>query len=185
MDNVIRNVISKTLFSLKNRTLHGLLTENNSVSRKKTKRKIKSPRKPPASSSASSTVSSLVSTADSGLPLTPLTEALGMMQTGDLDMALALVDTHLQSQASDSMAYHLKGLIYHRQAQYEKAIQAFEQSIEISPPKAPWYLNLGLSFLAAKKQPQAISAFKKTLEIDGDFQLAQEQLVLALSEANE
>ena len=108
-----------------------------------------------------------------------------MMQTGDLDMALELVDTHLQSQVSDPMAYHLKGLIYHRQAQYEQAIVAFEQSIEIAPPKAPWYLNLGLSLLAAKKQQQAISAFKKSLEIDSDYQPAQEQLMLALSDANE
>tara|TARA_Y100000589_G_C27087653_1_gene602499 strand:- start:522 stop:965 length:444 start_codon:yes stop_codon:yes gene_type:complete len=138
------------------------------VSRKKTKRKIRVPRKPIASQPK-------LPSDNADMPLTPLTEALGMMQAGELDLALELVDQHIQANDADPFAHHLKGLILHRLEQFEEAVDAFAQSIELGEPQAAWHVNMGISQRAAGDRDSAIASFEKALELDAGCQPARYQ----------
>ncbi|MAX26897.1 MAG: hypothetical protein CMJ19_20580 [Phycisphaeraceae bacterium] len=137
------------------------------MSRKKTKRKIKAPRKPlfPSKSQPS-------------MPLTPLTEALGMMQAGELDMAMELVDQHLAANTDDPFAHHLKGLILHRLERYAEAVTLFARSIELGDPQPAWYINLGISQRSDGDCGAALASFNTALEHDPENQPAHFQLAL-------
>lgn len=110
--------------------------------------------------------------------MTPLTEALGMMQAGELELAMQLVLQHLDANASDALAYHLKGLILHRQGDYTAAITAIQQSLKLAPLQASWLLNLGVSQRSAGQLEQAIETFKQAQTCDPSYQPAVMQLAL-------
>ena len=112
------------------------------------------------------------------MPLTPLTEALGMMQAGELDMAMELVDQHLAANTDDPFAHHLKGLILHRLERYAEAVTLFARSIELGDPQPAWYINLGISQRSDGDCGAALASFNTALEHDPENQPAHFQLAL-------
>lgn len=138
------------------------------MSRKKTKHQIKSPRKPGQSHSATP------------LPFTPLTEALGMMQAGELDHAMELVDAHLKVNRNDALAHQLKGLVLHRLKRYDEAAQSLRASLHHGQPQASWYLNLGVSLRAARHLDEAIHTFEQAHTMDPGYAPARYQLAMTL-----
>lgn len=98
-----------------------------------------------------------------------------MMQAGELDMAVELVDEHIAANASDPFAHHLKGLILHRLEQYDLAVGSFAKSIELGEPQAAWYVNMGISQKATGDREGAIALFEKALQLDTDCQPARYQ----------
>lgn len=142
------------------------------MSRKKTKRKIRVPRKPITTPS----------TPKGDLPLTPMTEALGMMQAGELDVAMSLVEQHIAANANDALAHHLKGLILHRLKQYPAAVDELSRSIQLTQPQASWLMNLGISQRAAGRHDDAMASFKKSATLDPTYQPARYQQAITFTD---
>lgn len=147
------------------------------VNKKNKKRKARSPRKPLFSTKPENKLADL--------PVTLLTESLGMMQGGMLDEALELVDKHLQTQTADGLAFHLKGLILHRLKRYDLAIMALNQSIELGPAEASWFMNLGISIRATGDLNNAIVQFEKAMAMDADYKPVDHQMAMTLFDKGE
>lgn len=61
-----------------------------------------------------------------------------------------------------------KGYSYYKQGQYQKAIEEFEQIVEVQPDYEGGYLILGDCYLKIKNYDKAIEAFQKALELKND-----------------
>ena len=142
------------------------------MSKKNKKRKVRSPRKPLFAATPENKLADL--------PVTPLTEALGFMQSGMLKEALELVNNHLADHASDGLALHLKGLILHRLKQYDFAVIILNRSIEFGPAEASWLMNLGVSIRATGDLDNAIVQFEKAMAMDPNYKPVNHQMALTL-----
>lgn len=67
---------------------------------------------------------------------------------------------------TNSDAWNLKGLIYYRQKNYEKALECVEKSIETNPTDGMSWYNKGCYYSLLNHVPEAIEALKRSIEID-------------------
>jgi tetratricopeptide (TPR) repeat protein len=72
-----------------------------------------------------------------------------------------------------------KGYSYYKQGQYQKAIEEFEQIVEVQPDYEGGHLILGDSYLKIKNYDEAIEAFKNALELKNDNYVAHKGLALS------
>lgn len=61
-----------------------------------------------------------------------------------------------------------KGISYYKQGQYAKAIEEFEQLVEVNPEYENGYRVLGKCYLETKDYAASITAFEKALELKND-----------------
>lgn len=102
----------------------------------------------------------------------------------NFDKAISLGTTNLA-------AYVYKGICYYYLKDYDKAIEQFQKSIEVNDKFASSYLWLGNSYVASlpqyttnkdtytKVNGEAITAYKKVLELEPDNQDAKDQVIAA------
>ncbi|NHI02400.1 GTP cyclohydrolase III (methanopterin) [Candidatus Nitrosotalea sp. TS] len=67
---------------------------------------------------------------------------------------------------TNSDAWNLKGLIYYRQKNYEKALECVEKSIDTNPTDGMSWYNKGCYYSLLNHIPEAIEALKRSIEID-------------------
>ncbi|MDE1867163.1 MAG: tetratricopeptide repeat protein [Thaumarchaeota archaeon] len=67
---------------------------------------------------------------------------------------------------TNSDAWNLKGLIYYRQKNYEKALESVEKSIETNPTDGMSWYNKACYNSLLNHIPEAIEALKRSIEID-------------------
>jgi len=70
----------------------------------------------------------------------------------------------------------IKGNIFLKQGEIDKAIQMFQASIRLNPAYADNYNNLGVAFLKKRYFTEAIKQFKETLKRSKDHRKARENL---------
>jgi len=68
------------------------------------------------------------------------------------------------------------GQSYLLNKEYEKAIVKFSEALKINPHDPEIYYYLGLAYEGAKKMPEAIKMYEKTLCLDGSFCNAEMRL---------
>lgn len=85
----------------------------------------------------------------------------------DFDRAI-----HLNS--NNEMYYHSKGLTYHEQAEYGKAIKMFKKALIIKSEHIPSRYHLGLMQHLNGDFIDALENFKIVLEVKGDDRLVYE-----------
>ena len=119
--------------------------------------------------------------------------ALGLAeyQKGNYDKAIEYYSKAIESDPSNVMAYHNRGLAYFKTGNwmnmepFDKAISDYSKAIELKPDYADAYYNRGLARLqfvhfynmpfgpdVIEKFNGALDDFDKTLELDPDFTLA-------------
>ncbi len=112
----------------------------------------------------------------------------------DNEMALKCLksDTHHdkieidQNPSPDFANIHANlGHSYFEQGLYDKAIEKYEQSIEINPNYADVHNQLANAYYIRKRFMLAIRGYKKALEINPDFLVARINLGIALYAAGE
>lgn len=67
---------------------------------------------------------------------------------------------------TNSDAWNLKGLIYYKQKNYEKALECVEKSIDTNPTDGMVWYNKGCYYSLLNHIPEAIEALKRSIEID-------------------
>lgn len=92
----------------------------------------------------------------------------------------ALADFRQAAQFSpDEFGYRANGnmgLIYHRQGEYDNALEAFEQSISYDGSKADVYYFRGETFTAMEDYPAAIADYEAAIERFPEYDLAYQGL---------
>lgn len=85
---------------------------------------------------------------------------------GDLAGAMADYNKVHEIDVTNSDAWNLKGLIYYRQKNYEKALECVEKSIETNPTDGMSWYNKACYYSLLNHVPEAIEALKRSIEID-------------------
>ena len=67
---------------------------------------------------------------------------------------------------TNSDAWNLKGLIYYKQKNYEKALECVEKSIDTNPTDGMAWYNKGCYYSLLNHIPESIEALKRSIEID-------------------
>ena len=65
-----------------------------------------------------------------------------------------------------SDAYINKGVIHFRRKEYKRAIEAYEQAIELNSNNVDAYINRGISYSTQQKHQQAIEDYQRAIAID-------------------
>lgn len=85
---------------------------------------------------------------------------------GDLAGSMEDYNKVHEIDVTNSDAWNLKGLIYYRQKNYEKALECVEKSIETNPTDGMSWYNKGCYYSLLNHVPEAIEALKRSIEID-------------------
>ena len=67
-----------------------------------------------------------------------------------------------------ALAYNNRGNTYNALGQDQRAIQDYDQAIQLDPQNTPAYYNRGLAYQSLGEDEKAISDFRKVLEIHHD-----------------
>ena len=88
-------------------------------------------------------------------------EALGLLQHGKNDEALAVIDGAIAAGARDPSLYNLKGLANSELGHDEEAEKSFREVIRFAPESAMGYTNLGVLLSKVGRHEDAAAAFRE------------------------
>ncbi|MBM3273012.1 tetratricopeptide repeat protein [Candidatus Kaiserbacteria bacterium] len=71
-----------------------------------------------------------------------------------------------RAQPSNSMAWYSLGVVYRKQGETAKAIEAYQQALRIDPQHADAWNNLGVAYRKQGETAKAIEAYQQALRID-------------------
>ena len=71
-------------------------------------------------------------------------------------------------QADEALDWYLKGNEFSRQGQFEQAVEAYHQAIQINPDATGPFYNLGLAYKHLKQYDRASAAFESALRLEPD-----------------
>jgi len=93
-------------------------------------------------------------------------QALGLLQNGKNEEALAVIDGAIAGGASDPTLYNLKGLANSQLGQNEEAEKSFREVILLAPRSAMGYTNLGVLLSKVGRLEDAAAAFREAQTLD-------------------
>lgn len=91
----------------------------------------------------------------------------------DDNNVLKLMDLSIKKDKTDPDAYFIKGMTLNYMGQFDKAIESFNQAIELDSSNSNYFSGLGDSYISQKKYHKALSAYitatEKNEPIDRPF----------------
>ena len=93
-------------------------------------------------------------------------QALGLLQHGKNDEALAVIDGAIAAGARDPSLYNLKGLANSELGHDEEAEKSFREVIRLAPESAMGYSNLGVLLSKVGRHEDAAAAFREAQTLD-------------------
>jgi tetratricopeptide (TPR) repeat protein len=113
-----------------------------------------------------------VESSESGAPVPPpdmkaddlIDSARAAADSGNLPVALVLLQRATEVDPKSKIAWNNLGLIYLAQRENDKAIAAFQKQLEVNPYDQYAYNNLGRVYWNDRKYDDAVKAFSKQLE---------------------
>ena len=93
-------------------------------------------------------------------------QALGLLQNGKNDEALAVIDDAIAAGASDPSLYNLKGLANSELGHDEEAEKSFRTVIRLAPNSAMGYTNLGVLLSKVGRHEDAAAAFHEAQTLE-------------------
>lgn len=93
-------------------------------------------------------------------------QALGLLQNGKNDEALAVIDGAIAAGARDPSLYNLKGLANSELGHDEEAEESFREVIRLAPESAMGYTNLGVLLSKVGRHEDAATAFREAQRLD-------------------
>lgn len=85
---------------------------------------------------------------------------------GDLAGSMGDYNKVHEIDVTNSDAWNLKGLIYYRQKNYEKALECVEKAIDTNPTDGMSWYNKACYYSLLNHVPEGIEALKRSIEID-------------------
>jgi predicted O-linked N-acetylglucosamine transferase (SPINDLY family) len=105
-----------------------------------------------------------------------LNQALQLHQSGLINQAEKNYTKILAIYPEHADALHLSGLIAYQQGRHIDAVEKIQKAIQYSPDNEMYHSNLGAAFKAQNKFEEAISAYRRALQIDPNFAKARDNL---------
>ncbi|NMB46918.1 MAG: tetratricopeptide repeat protein [Firmicutes bacterium] len=99
-----------------------------------------------------------------------------MTETGQLDEALAELDSLLEIEGESAFAYNKLGVIAARRGEMEKARDYFEQALAIDETFAPAHSNLGNIYREMGNLGQAVDCYRRAISCDSEYATAYHNL---------
>jgi tetratricopeptide (TPR) repeat protein len=97
-------------------------------------------------------------------------QALGLLQSGQNEAALAVIDAAIGAGDGDPALYNLQGLAHGELGHEEEAEKSFRTVIRLAPKSAMGYSNLGVLLSKAGRHEDAATAFREAQTLDpGNF----------------
>jgi tetratricopeptide (TPR) repeat protein len=93
-------------------------------------------------------------------------QALGLLQNGKNDEALAVIDDAIAAGASDPSLYNLQGLVNSQLGHDEEAEKSFRTVIRLTPRSAMGYTNLGVLLSKVSRYEDAATAFREAQTLE-------------------
>ena len=93
-------------------------------------------------------------------------QALGLLQNGKNNEALAVIESAIAAGVSDPSLYNLKGLANSELGRDEEAEQSFRTVIRLDPKSAMGYTNLGVLLSKGGRLEDATAAFREAHTLD-------------------
>jgi tetratricopeptide (TPR) repeat protein len=89
-------------------------------------------------------------------------QALGLLQNGKIDEALAVIDSAIAAGSNDPSLYNLEGLANSELGHDEEAEKSFRTVIRLVPTSAMGYTNLGVLLSKVGRYEDAAAAFRQS-----------------------
>jgi tetratricopeptide (TPR) repeat protein len=93
-------------------------------------------------------------------------QALGLLQNGKNDQALAVIDGAIAAGRSDPSLYNLKGLANSELGRDEEAERSFRTVIRLAPNSAMGYTNLGVLLSKIGRHQDSATAFREAQTLE-------------------
>ena len=110
-----------------------------------------------------------------------LAKGIAALRAGDLDSAEKVFTLALHQGVKSPLVYHNLGVIAQERGQHEQAVARFRETLRLQPEFGPAHLLLGVSWLALRKNAEAV----RELKIAEKLMPAEPQVHLQLARAYE
>lgn len=114
-----------------------------------------------------------------------LAHATQVHQSGDLDRAKALYESHLAEQPDHADALNLLGVIALQQQQAQHAVALIGRAMELSPQRSDFASNRGLAWQVLQNLDQALRDFEQAVALDFTSASAHYNLGTAQQQLNQ
>lgn len=92
-----------------------------------------------------------------------------LIQKGDLENAVTLIDRLLEHNPNDAAALNFIGIIHLEQRSFSLAYQYFRRSLQEQPSRAPTWVNFGLSAHELGRNEEAMNAYLQSAKLDENY----------------
>ena len=111
--------------------------------------------------------------------------ALGLVQRGDFEVALPLLNSLLSDNPDDHNLYYLAGQCLRQMNRISEAIPLLKRSTELEPESAPYWLALGIALQLIEDFEGAVEALRAAIKIDANYVTAINSLALTRKKMGE
>lgn len=120
----------------------------------------------PAGSQPTTTQEALPDPKDMILAQRWVLQAQTMIQTGQYEEALLLINPYLEKHENDGLALHVAGEAYQKLGKIEESLKAYRRAAELSYEPASALARVGTNLLLLERLDEAEQACRKALEMD-------------------
>jgi predicted TPR repeat methyltransferase len=110
----------------------------------------------------------------------PLSEIVACLKRQDLSAATAACREALTLHASNPRAWHLSGIVHAQQAQFEQAVECFQQATALDTSNSLYPYNLALAYKELNRREESLAAYREAIARRPDFLEARNNLANAL-----
>ncbi len=95
-----------------------------------------------------------------------------LVDLGELDVSLQVVNERLSSDSSNASLYNIRAYVLIKKGEYDKAIEDCNKSLSLDMSKPNAFKNRGLAYLGKLEFEKAVEQFNKSLAIDASYREA-------------
>jgi len=92
-----------------------------------------------------------------------------LIQKGDLENSIGLINTLLEHNPNDAAALNFMGIIHLEQRTFSMAYQYFRRSLQEQPNRAPTWVNFGLSAHELGRNEEAMYSYVQSAKLDENY----------------
>lgn len=101
---------------------------------------------------------------------------------GNLDLAIENYLRAIKLNNTYSPAYYNIGVLYSEMGKYDEALECYNMAVKHNPLYVEAYCNIGVIHKTFQRLEQAIIYYKKALQVNPNFQIAKNNLSIALTD---
>lgn len=102
--------------------------------------------------------------------------ALVLMQSGDYQAAIPVLQSFIEKHPDRAGPYVNLGIAQQRSGQPDAALQSFAKAVERNPASAAAYHQMGILYREQGKFEDALNAYRQALQLDDSYALAHRNI---------